>query len=69
MEIAVTDINCATAKTNALKIFEKQLKSEDSFYAKFLFDSGSDLDIINWDIFFKFTKTKFKQNTMTLRSS
>ena len=42
---AVTNINCPTAKTNALKLFEKQLKIEDSFHAKFLFDIGSALDI------------------------
>ena len=40
------NINCITAKTNALKLFEKQLKLGD-FFATFLFDSGSALDIIN----------------------
>ena len=43
------NINCTTAKTNALKLFEKQLKLGDFsiFFATFLFDSGSALDIIN----------------------
>ena len=63
MENSVTDINCTTSKTNALKLFEKQLKLEDHFYAKFLFDGRSAVDIINWEFFYKLTQTKFKFNT------
>ena len=78
MENAVTDINWATAKTNALKLFEKQLKIEDSFHAKFLFDTGSALDIYDkLGIFFSnllkrnlnLTLPKTKANIITFKSS
>lgn len=43
----VAEINSAAVKTKLLELLEKHLRLEDSFYAKFLIDSGSAFDIID----------------------
>ena len=47
VENTVADINSAAVKTKLLELLEKHLRLEDSFYAKFLIDSGSAFDIID----------------------
>lgn len=47
VENTVAEINSAAVKTKLLELLEKHLRLEDSFYAKFLIDSGSAFDIID----------------------